>query len=99
MSHDMVCGTVVIHRKALPELLHTIIRREASAVASLPLGFSYSLLIELFITRSQSCIVNTNSSFVPRPLLPSRKTGREPGRSDHMPRDVLCIWFVCVCTF
>ena len=51
VSHDMVCGTVVIHRKALPELLHTIIRREASAVASLPLGFQLlSLLIELFIT-------------------------------------------------
>ena len=30
------------------------------------------------------------SSLVPR-LLPYRKAGREPGRSDHVPRDVLCV--------
>ena len=29
-------------------------------------------------------------SLVPR-LLPCRKTGREPGRTDHVPRDVLCV--------
>ena len=34
------------------------------------------------------------SSLVPR-LLPYRKTGREPGRSDHVPRDVLCV-VLCV---
>ena len=33
-------------------------------------------------------------SLVPR-LLPCRKTGREPGRSDHVPRDVLCV-VLCV---
>ena len=32
-------------------------------------------------------------SLVPR-LLPGRKTGREPGRSDHVPCDILCV--VCV---
>ena len=31
-----------------------------------------------------------DTSLVPR-LLPYRKTGREPGRSDHVPRDVLCV--------
>ena len=33
-------------------------------------------------------------SLVPR-LLPCRKTGREPGRTDHVPRDVLCV-VLCV---
>ena len=28
-------------------------------------------------------------------LLPCRKTGREPGRTDHVPRDVLCV-VLCV---
>ena len=32
-------------------------------------------------------------SLVPR-LLPGRKMGREPGRSDHVPCDILCV--VCV---
>ena len=34
------------------------------------------------------------ASLVPR-LLPYRKTGREPGRTDHVPRDVLCV-VLCV---
>ena len=33
-------------------------------------------------------------SLVPR-LFPCRKTGREPGRTDHVPRDVLCV-VLCV---
>ena len=33
-------------------------------------------------------------SLVPR-LLPYRKTGREPGRTDHVPSDVLCV-VLCV---
>ena len=35
-----------------------------------------------------------DSSLVPR-LLPYRKTGREPGRTDHVPSDVLCV-VLCV---
>ena len=34
------------------------------------------------------------ASLVPR-LLPYRKTGREPGRTDHVPSDVLCV-VLCV---
>ena len=35
-----------------------------------------------------------DASLVPR-LLPYRKTGREPGRTDHVPCDVLCV-VLCV---
>ena len=46
----------------------------------------------------ENCVASTTNvlvvRLVPR-LLPYRKTGREPERSDHVPRDVLCAWFMC----